>query len=146
MSDEMKLKPCPLCGTVPTVEGDLNSEDYVKGHNLGFVECKNNDCPLAGTYIVASTQKEATAIWNHRPGEEALLARAEQQERDAHIWRHNAENWCARAEKAELMIDRLFECWEQLFDGHIKTERAAQYAKWRALADEWESQRDEAMG
>lgn len=38
-----------------------------------------------------------------------LLARAEQGERDARIFRHNAENWYASAEKYKSMIGRLFD-------------------------------------
>ncbi len=69
-----ELKPCPFCGEVPKITGDPDSEEYIVGYTMGFVECRNDSCPDVGNFIIAPTQKEATAIWNARPFEDKLTA------------------------------------------------------------------------
>ena len=70
-----ELKPCPFCGEVPKITGDPDSEEYIRGYSMGFVECRNDSCPMSYNFIIAPTQKEATSLWNNRPIEEILQAR-----------------------------------------------------------------------
>ena len=70
-----EIKPCPFCGEVPKITGDPDSEEYIRGYSMGFIECRNDSCPMLGNFIMAPTQKEATAVWNNRPIEDALRAR-----------------------------------------------------------------------
>jgi len=77
-------------------------------------------CPSCGAMLVRV------------PVKDALLARAEQGERDAQIWRHNAENWFARAERAEALNQRLVEALKELIDGFEIDD-----AKLNSLIAEW---------
>ena len=70
-----EIRPCPFCGVVPTISGDPDSEEYVRGYCLGFVGCFNEQCPMPQDVVIEPTQKEATAKWNTRPIEDALTAR-----------------------------------------------------------------------
>ena len=70
-----EIRPCPFCGVVPTISGDPDSEEYVRGYCLGFVGCFNEQCPMPQDVVIEPTQKEATAKWNTRPLEDALTAR-----------------------------------------------------------------------
>lgn len=125
VSDE--LKPCPFCGIVPQIDGDPNSEDYVHGHNLGFVECRNNNCPIAGAYFSASTQKEATAMWNTRPIEDAL--RAQLAARDAVIER-----------LMEAGNDMTADCQASWYALHIPV--CTPVVNWHALVDKYSVSKD----
>lgn len=88
MSEQWKL--CSNCGNVPM---------KTPNHTILCNTCHRELLP---------------EIWQSRPLEDALLARAEQGERDAQIWRHNAENWYASTEKAKSMIERLIEAGGRL--------------------------------
>lgn len=105
---EIELKPCPVCG----------SENVTSA--AGFVVCKNCNVSTA----IGVTQEESNRLWNTRPLEDALRA---------------------RAEKAEAMIDKLIDAGNDLYmaglpDGYrIEDAPAGEWAAWDELVAEWQS-------
>lgn len=77
MTNELKLKPCPFCGS-PACDGMWFDDD-----DNAAVLCSNRKCCATGPLISATdddaakdfaVNADAAARWNHRPREEALEA------------------------------------------------------------------------
>lgn len=68
-----KLKPCPFCGAMPT----LNESRYAESEYLASVSCLCVNDDIAESYFLRSgkTQAEASAksisAWNNRPFEDS---------------------------------------------------------------------------
>lgn len=82
MSEEVELKPCPYCG-----DGDVSTDKYVlDSEKRGWsAHCHNDRCAIKPYTPMYSTEAEAIAAWNTRPGEEAAYeaGRAAERERIA---------------------------------------------------------------
>jgi hypothetical protein len=72
MSDDLDLKPCPLCGWSPQLATSFGEP---------VVGCVNRSCDLC------DTEWFDVDAWNARPIEDALRARAEAAEAKAATWR-----------------------------------------------------------
>jgi hypothetical protein len=72
MSDDLDLKPCPLCGRSPQLATSFGEP---------VVGCVNRSCDLC------DTEWFDVDAWNGRPVEDALRARAEAAEAKAATWR-----------------------------------------------------------
>ena len=69
MSEEVKLKPCPMCGSGPAVSiqnASFSGVELLYWHGLHFVNC--GTCSLEGPKHEAKS--DAIAAWNRRAGEE----------------------------------------------------------------------------
>ena len=61
---EIKLKQCPFCGEIPTVEQFVNLLKQVKFR----IECKNYDCDVNTFTDWYADKYEAIQAWNRREG------------------------------------------------------------------------------
>lgn len=99
-----KLKPCPFCGAMPT----LNESRYAESEYLASVSCLCVNDDIAESYFLRSgkTQAEASAksisAWNNRPFEDsqrtALIA------------------WQFQASGAALALKRLMDAAQAMRD------------------------------
>lgn len=64
-----KLKPCPMCGNVPTAPIFVVPE---YGDSGLAVNCSNNSCGLMGP--IRASGEVAVKAWNRRPGEDKFVA------------------------------------------------------------------------
>jgi len=60
MKDEIKLKPCPFCGTLPETWWDI-TQPAKEGFNIACPQCK---IPTVNQIF----KKESIEIWNDRAG------------------------------------------------------------------------------
>lgn len=61
MTNEIKLKPCPICGKHPIIE------HWCSGEMMYMVKCNNPDCPVPENgYPSGSDLKEVKDEWNRR--------------------------------------------------------------------------------
>ena len=64
MSEEIKLKPCPFCGS----EAEL-LEDAYGSRRFWFVACHAVSCKIGPHTHRCDTPQEAAELWNRRAGE-----------------------------------------------------------------------------
>ena len=60
---EIKLKPCPFCGSTASIQQDITGKNYY------HVVCNDRKCKcpmVAGMPIWKNTEEEATEDWNRR--------------------------------------------------------------------------------
>ena len=67
----MKLKPCPFCGEIPTVE-------LIEA--VWSICCENMDCPADAVCVYEDTEAEAIKAWNTRPEIEFLESKIKELE------------------------------------------------------------------
>lgn len=111
ITSEIKLKPCPFCGS---------DDVHIESKNLFYwVECYQ--CGATGqearlrdeTVNVAQGEERATNNWNTRPIEDELRS---------------------RAEKAEAMIDKLVDAGNDLYTA---MQPNCELAAWDKTVAEW---------
>ncbi len=66
MSEEVKLKPCPYCGSAPRIEHHFSKDEY------RYCCCSNPSCP---SNLPSLTDEAAYENWNTRPIEDELRAK-----------------------------------------------------------------------
>ena len=99
-----KLKPCPFCGAMPT----LNESRYTESEYLASVSCLCVNDDIAESYFLRSgkTQAEASAksisAWNNRPFEDS--------QRSALV------AWQFQAAGAALALQRLMDAAQAMRD------------------------------
>ena len=54
-----ELKPCPFCGSMPTVTFDKDGKWF-------FIECSNQNCPILVQGMWHTSGDEAKSEWNRR--------------------------------------------------------------------------------
>lgn len=99
------MKSCPFCG-----------EDDIATHlrdGWFYVSC--NNCG-SSTYQLCDNKREAVEIWQTRPLEDALLA---------------------RAHRAERMVERLIEAGNLATEFESYSDRINSLYNWRDLVAEW---------
>lgn len=63
--NEIKLKPCQICG-----ERSIAIETWASGGRMYMIKCKNPDCPVPESgYPTGRNLDELKAEWNRRAGE-----------------------------------------------------------------------------
>lgn len=67
MIEWRKIKPCPFCGRVGSL--DMWDED-----GTYFIRCANSDFGCSATGPVGSSEKEAVELWNTRADEKEARA------------------------------------------------------------------------
>lgn len=91
MSGE-ELKPCPFCGTVPSV---YPKRPEIEGDGFGHVRCENDDCPAqpcvnaytSGPDTLEAHKAAAIALWNRRSAPRpAPAAEGERWEAEGYYW------------------------------------------------------------
>lgn len=66
MGEEVKLKPCPYCGSAPRIEHHFSKDEY------RYCCCSNPSCP---SNLPSLTDEAAYENWNTRPIEDELQAK-----------------------------------------------------------------------
>lgn len=92
MSDELKIKPCPFCGKEMSDKNFFSCDGYPQA---------------CGCWETTHTGEEAVNVWNARPLEDALLARAEEAEADSESLRHYVRELQAERDQVKTMVERL---------------------------------------
>ena len=62
----IKLKPCPFCGEMPTI-GEMHEDCGDLGYS---VMCINNKCPIEARTAWHTDLKEVVEAWNRRANDE----------------------------------------------------------------------------
>ena len=105
-----ELKECPFCGQQP--KGTKYREFGKKTREYFLYHCPNKECPSYFTKPGSMTAED----WNNRPIEDAL---------------------CARAERAEQMVERLIGLGSTLIDATSVAVHPKECEEWFDATDEW---------
>lgn len=65
VKNNMKLKPCPFCGVVPSSVDKWKLKDGVIHYAVSCIVCRTNKTIDVNTFSYP-TEKEAIEIWNYR--------------------------------------------------------------------------------